>query len=49
MPITSARGSPLPGTAATTLAASRAPTLLASPARAFASCTTIGTRPRAPR
>ena len=39
-------GSPLPGTAAATGAANRAPTLLARPARALASCTTIGTRPR---
>ena len=36
--------SPLPGTAAATAAAWRAPTLFAIPALALASCTTTGTR-----
>ena len=49
IPSTSACGNPLPGTAAATRAANRAPTLFASPARALASCTTIGVRPRAAR
>ena len=44
MPMTSAPASPLPGTAAHTACAKRAPTLLATPARALASCTTIGRR-----
>ena len=36
--------SPLPGTAAATAAACRAPTLFAIPALALASCTTTGIR-----
>ena len=42
--MTSAPASPLPGTAAHTAFAKRAPTLFATPARALASCTTIGRR-----
>ncbi len=37
------------GTAHATYGVNRAPTLFASPGRAFASWITMGTRPRAPR
>ena len=48
MPISFARGK-LPGTVSATAAANLEPIRLAKPARALASCTTIGTSPRAAR